>query len=294
RVDEWGDSRSPDCRLRPKSETHSQNLGKRLHPQQSGKYIHAEFRTRTTMATDDGSGYSVVVLALAVAVEGAKQKKNRQPIRAKVSSVTAPMLQRPTNLLGYQGQTSTIWVIPGRSVGRSPCSYFVTSATLSLLVNARAFTPREVALAPSPNLEADFIDYAYMIKARHPLIQQGFCFADGLNIPVDSSSDGDVKNAYNGWTCSHHCSSIMGSALNGCLIFSTRYLYDKLLRRTPDSLFVIADTAFPRNEVCLEDRIKAPKKTNGIVETSTTARTHCGLKKPAEALYPACVISSSF
>ncbi|ETK81674.1 hypothetical protein L915_12842 [Phytophthora nicotianae] len=71
-----------------------------------------------------------------------------------------------------------------------------------------------------PNNEVSFIDYAEIIKLRHPLIQNGFCFVDGLNIPVAASSDGDVENAYyNGWTCSHYCSSIMAFAPDGCLIF---------------------------------------------------------------------------
>ncbi|ETP01839.1 hypothetical protein F441_20991 [Phytophthora nicotianae CJ01A1] len=97
-----------------------------------------------------------------------------------------------------------------------------------------------------------------MIKLRHPLIQNGFCFVDGLNIPLATSSDGDVENAYyNVWPCSRYCSTVMAFSPDRCLIFCSlnapgnshdaavaRHLYDKLLYRTPDGFFAIADTAF--------------------------------------------------
>lgn len=69
-----------------------------------------------------------------------------------------------------------------------------------------------------PSDPNEFGDFAAMIRAQHPLIDKGFCFVDGLNIPVAKSLDKDVQNAhYNGRTCSQYCSSVLVFAPNGCL-----------------------------------------------------------------------------
>ncbi|GLE03372.1 hypothetical protein PINS_up012262 [Pythium insidiosum] len=127
-----------------------------------------------------------------------------------------------------------------------------------------------------PSNEETFKDYASMIELRHPSLENAFCFVDGLNIPVATSLHENVQNAYyNGWTCSHYCSCVFAFAPNGRIIFASlnapgswhdatiaRDLYSKLLDRTPENYFAIADTAFPRNQSRMQGRIKTPIKSN--------------------------------
>jgi hypothetical protein len=125
-----------------------------------------------------------------------------------------------------------------------------------------------------PTKEDEFSDYCGMIRLRHPLLDGGFCFVDGLNLPVAESLDETTQNSYyNGWTCDHYCSCVFGFAPNGRIIYASlnapvswhdaaiaRQLYDNLDRLTPAGLFAIADTAFPRNELRMQNRICVPLK----------------------------------
>lgn len=127
-----------------------------------------------------------------------------------------------------------------------------------------------------PNHSDQFRDFAARIFERHPLINGGCCFVDGLNILMAKSRDEDVQNAhYNGWTCSHYCSSVLAFAPDLCLIYCAlsapdswhdvavaRKLYVKLLDNTPKGFFAIADTAFPKNHVLLNSLIMTPLKKN--------------------------------
>ncbi|GMF29790.1 unnamed protein product [Phytophthora fragariaefolia] len=67
-----------------------------------------------------------------------------------------------------------------------------------------------------------FEEYAEMIRLRNPLIVSGFCFVDGLNVPVNAPKSEDIPNAYyNGRTCSHYSSNVMAFAPDGSLIFTS-------------------------------------------------------------------------
>ncbi|KNE92026.1 hypothetical protein PSTG_14559 [Puccinia striiformis f. sp. tritici PST-78] len=80
-----------------------------------------------------------------------------------------------------------------------------------------------------------------------PAVCSQYLATDGLNLPILVSDDEDVQNAYyNGWTCSHYCSSILAFAPDGTIMFAilnapgswhnsiiTEPLYDQLLERTP-------------------------------------------------------------
>ncbi|KAE9096748.1 hypothetical protein PF005_g7777 [Phytophthora fragariae] len=124
--------------------------------------------------------------------------------------------------------------------------------------------------------DSEFGDYAAMIELHHPLLQKGFCFVDGVNIPVAESEVDDIQNAYyNGWTCSHYCSNVPAFAPVGFFLIwcsvngpgswhdaaMARGLYDKLVNRTPEGYYAFADTTFPRNRADIEGRIKTPLKS---------------------------------
>ncbi|OWZ15426.1 hypothetical protein PHMEG_00010928 [Phytophthora megakarya] len=82
-----------------------------------------------------------------------------------------------------------------------------------------------------------FADYAAMIEMRHLRIRKGFCFVDGLKLPVAQSFDENTQNAcYNGWACGHYCSSVLAFA--------------------PD------DTAFPHKYNRIKNRIRNAFKKN--------------------------------
>jgi hypothetical protein len=64
--------------------------------------------------------------------------------------------------------------------------------------------------------------YSDIIEECHPLLVGGFCFVDGLNIPVADSLDEDTQNSqYNGWTCSHYCSSVFVFAPDGTILLAS-------------------------------------------------------------------------
>jgi hypothetical protein len=85
--------------------------------------------------------------------------------------------------------------------------------------------------------------YAEMIKERHPQIDGGFGFLDGLNLPVGTSSDPLIENAmYNGWLHAHKISNVIAFAPDGR--FSIHFLY---------VYFLIADT-FRYNHLCPNKR----------------------------------------
>ncbi|ETP29985.1 hypothetical protein F442_20946 [Phytophthora nicotianae P10297] len=148
------------------------------------------------MATDDGNKSSVLLLVLALAVEGRERKKKRQ---------------RGPNYLT-----------------RVICT--LTHELEPLARNGKAFIK---------TTGFDVQTFNYILERFEP-------------------SDGDVENAYyNVWPCSRYCSTVMAFSPDRCLIFCSlnapgnshdaavaRHLYDKLLYRTPDGFFAIADTAF--------------------------------------------------
>ncbi|CAK5267792.1 unnamed protein product, partial [Mycena citricolor] len=89
------------------------------------------------------------------------------------------------------------------------------------------------------------------------------------------SADAEIENAtYNGWLSDHCVSNILVFAPDGKVIAVrlnapgswhdsrvARPIYDKLLTRTPDGFYLVADTAFPRGNAQIDGRICAPIKT---------------------------------
>ncbi|KAE8898163.1 hypothetical protein PF005_g14786 [Phytophthora fragariae] len=127
-----------------------------------------------------------------------------------------------------------------------------------------------------PTRPAKFQRYADIIAERHPSLTGAFCFIDGVKIPVAESLDEATQNAqYNGWTCSHYCSSVFAFAPDGTIICAlinafgswhdaavAQDLYAKLQNKTPEGYFAIADSAFPRTRQGISSRIQTPLKKN--------------------------------
>ncbi|OWY97727.1 hypothetical protein PHMEG_00031673 [Phytophthora megakarya] len=136
----------------------------------------------------------------------------------------------------------------------------VCSRYLFFVMNILQFVLLESADAAIrwPKKTEIFADYAAMIEMRHPRIRKGFCFVDGQNLPVTQSLDENTQNAYyNGWTCSHYCSSDFAVAPDGsiivCALNSPGNWHDDA---------VAQDTAFPHKYNSVENRIKTPFKEN--------------------------------
>lgn len=56
----------------------------------------------------------------------------------------------------------------------------------------------------------DFEAFSILIQQRHPLLVGAFASIDGLNVPVQTSSDQEIENAtYNGWLSGHFISSVI-------------------------------------------------------------------------------------
>ena len=56
----------------------------------------------------------------------------------------------------------------------------------------------------------DFTCLNALIHHRHPLLTGAFASIDGLNLPVQTSSDVDIENGtYNGWLRAHFVSSVL-------------------------------------------------------------------------------------
>ncbi|ETO72352.1 hypothetical protein F444_11519 [Phytophthora nicotianae P1976] len=153
----------------------------------------------------------------------------------------------------------------------SVCSRYVNFG-LRILLETLKITPE--GRIEWPKIPAKFAYYAELIAARHPSLHGAFCSIDGVKIPVAESLDEDTqKPQYNGWTCSHYCSSVFVFAPDGAILCAllnapgswhdaavVQDLYGKLLNKTPEGDFAIADSAFPRSRRGLSSRIKTPLK----------------------------------
>lgn len=92
--------------------------------------------------------------------------------------------------------------------------------TLSHMQGARVRYPRRDEF---PGLNA-------LVTARHPLLTGAFGSMDGLNLPVQTSTDQDIENAtFNGWLHEHFVSCVFAFAADG--EFFSRFLAT-LLRGT--------------------------------------------------------------
>lgn len=64
----------------------------------------------------------------------------------------------------------------------------------------------------------EFEDLSALVVERHPLLSGAFGTMDGLNLPVQVSTDKEIKNAcYNGWLYDHFISSVLAFAVNSKL-----------------------------------------------------------------------------
>ncbi|KAG8988592.1 hypothetical protein FRB94_000574 [Tulasnella sp. JGI-2019a] len=67
-----------------------------------------------------------------------------------------------------------------------------------------------------PKGEAQFASLAALTKAKYDRLDGSFGLIDGLNLPVQESSDPDIQNAtYNGWKCACYVSSVLAFAFDG-------------------------------------------------------------------------------
>jgi hypothetical protein len=117
--------------------------------------------------------------------------------------------------------------------------------------------------------------YAQAIQKRHPLLDSAIGFVDGCHLPVASSSDVDVQNAYyNGWCADHFTFNLFVFAPDGTIIFCTlnspgswhdaaiaRDLFNHLMSKASDGYYLIRDTAFPTARE-LSGLIRTPPKRN--------------------------------
>ncbi|KXN89021.1 hypothetical protein AN958_06372 [Leucoagaricus sp. SymC.cos] len=120
----------------------------------------------------------------------------------------------------------------------------------------------------------EFQELNGLIIDRHPLLTGAFGSMDGLNLPVQTSSDENIENAtYNGWLHSHCVSSIFVFAADGAIIACNlnvpgswhdsrvaQPIYDKLKYYTPEGYYLVADTAFPCGSLDIEGKIHVPLK----------------------------------
>ena len=124
-----------------------------------------------------------------------------------------------------------------------------------------------------------------LIRAKYPRVKHAIGFVDGVHLPVFSTANSEMQNAYyNGWCSSHFTSNIFCFSPQGRIIccalnapgswhdsnVATGF-YRKLLNNTPDPYFVVADTAFPRSEALLKNKIKTPLKSDFKWPESRTA-----------------------
>ncbi|KAH9450939.1 hypothetical protein Pst134EB_018447 [Puccinia striiformis f. sp. tritici] len=176
------------------------------------------------------------------------------------------------------------------------CSRYLATGTKHLLTVLKEH-PEARFLWPTTERKAQ--QYSAPIEKKFPLLKKCFGFLDGLNLPILVSGDEDVQNAYyNGWTCSHYCSSILAFAPDGTIMFAilnapgswhdsiiAEPLYDQLLERTPPGYRLISDTAFPRKTERLQSRILAPVKRGDRLPSSP--RSYARLKVLNDSLVSA-------
>jgi hypothetical protein len=125
-----------------------------------------------------------------------------------------------------------------------------------------------------------------LILERHPLLVGAFGSMDGLNLPVQTSTEEDLKNAtYNGWLHAPFVSSVYVLGADGKLSIYlidkplgtiiacslnapgswhdshvAMPIHEKLIYEAHQGYYLITDTAFPCGVGLLEGKIQAPLK----------------------------------
>jgi hypothetical protein len=119
-------------------------------------------------------------------------------------------------------------------------------------------------------------DMSDQMHAYAPALNNVFGFVDGVYFRCNDPADSDTQNAYyNAWKSCCSLTNVIVFGTNGTILWVhynlpgswhdsrlARPLYAKLLDRaqTPIQYGLIADTAFPRNEPQLKDKIITPRK----------------------------------
>ena len=100
----------------------------------------------------------------------------------------------------------------------------VTASVGSLFIRfgrrilVRVLRSSSVSAVTMPSV-ADINRFKDAFRARHPLLRNAFCVADGLILRLEQSGDAMLQNAfYNGWTHDHYVSNIFLFAPNGRII----------------------------------------------------------------------------
>ncbi|ETI30337.1 hypothetical protein F443_22543 [Phytophthora nicotianae P1569] len=119
----------------------------------------------------------------------------------------------------------------------SVCSRYVNFG-LRILLETLKITPE--GWIEWPKIPAKFAYYAELIVACHPSLHGAFCFIDDSNGAILCA----LLNAPGSW----HDAAV------------AQDLYGKLLNKTPEGYFAIADSSFPRSRRGLSSRIKTPLK----------------------------------
>lgn len=91
-------------------------------------------------------------------------------------------------------------------------SRYIKFAMHLLLDELRILPASRIEWPTVPQMEV----YATAVNRRHPLVQGGFGFLDGLNLPVGVSGDPEIENVhYNGWLHAHKVSNVIAFAPDG-------------------------------------------------------------------------------
>ncbi|QRW24360.1 DDE superfamily endonuclease [Rhizoctonia solani] len=127
--------------------------------------------------------------------------------------------------------------------------------------------------------EAKMQENSHLITRKHcgaKYLDGAFGFMDGLNLPLQASGDHNKQNAnYNGWLHKHVISNIIVFLPEGTIMVAVMNapgswhdsnmawpIYDLLRHKTPNSCFLIANSAFPCLGVGEAQKIKVPLKIN--------------------------------
>jgi hypothetical protein len=95
----------------------------------------------------------------------------------------------------------------------STVSRYITYGLMILLQTLRKMPEASICW---PKTTSAFQKNSDLIVQRHPALSGAFGSIDGLNLPLQTSSDDDMENAtYNGWKADHFISSVLVFAPQG-------------------------------------------------------------------------------
>ncbi|PPQ64806.1 hypothetical protein CVT26_002638 [Gymnopilus dilepis] len=165
----------------------------------------------------------------------------------------------------------------------STVSRYINFALTILLSVLRRMPESEVRWP----IGCEFQEYNDLVVERHPLLTGAFGTMDGLNLPVQESSNEEIENAtYNGWLHAHMVSSVIAFGSTGEIIAChlnapgswhdariARPIYERLRNQTPAGYYLVTDTAFPQGTADIQGiKIKAPMKSGARLPHNRQAR----------------------